>query len=274
MKAVKVILIGLTVLLAGVFAAGQIYSRVYVDTAPPVLTMDADTVTVSVKDDDSALLAGVSARDDHDGDLTSAVQVRSISQLTGENTAVVSYIVFDSADNMATCSRTVCYSDYAPPHFELDAPLTYTLGETITLGGRLRAVDVIDGDLSDSIRLASGTMTNNQIGSYHITVQVTNSMGDTASLPLRITLRAKTEAAPSIALKEQLIYLQQGASFSPQRYFSALQYSGLDETRGSYEELKVRNPVDTKTPGVYEVVYSYTNEDGLDTDAVLTVVVQ
>ena len=80
---------------------------------------------------DSALLDGVCASDDRDGDLTGQVLIRSVSQFTGENTALVSYIVFDSSDNMSTASRSVVYTDYTPPRFALSEPLVFAPSSSV-----------------------------------------------------------------------------------------------------------------------------------------------
>lgn len=274
MKAFKALLIVLTVLLAAAWVLSRLYFGAYVDTMPPTITLDAEVVQVSVTEDESALLQGVTAADNRDGDLSNQVQVRSISQLTGENTAVVSYIVFDQADNMATCSRTVEFTDYVQPWFELDAPLNFTIGQTVTLTEQLRAMDCRDGDITGSLRLVSGTLTNGQTGSYHITVQATNSLGDTVTLPLRVTIGIRSEAAPVLTLRQGLVYLNVGDSFSPEAYFRSLRPSGLSSANGTYSMLQVRNGVNTDEPGIYEVIYSHTNSDGLQAETALTVIVR
>lgn len=274
MKVFKALLIVLTVLLAAAWALSRLYLGAFVDHRPPTITLDAEVVQVGVAEDESALLRGVSAADDRDGDLTDQVQVRSISQLTGPNTAVVSYIVFDKADNMATCSRTVEYTDYVQPWFELDTPLNFTLGQTITLTEQLRVMDCRDGDITESLRLVSGTLSNGQVGSYLITVQATNSLGDTVTLPLRVSIGARSEAAPVLSLTQGLVYLSAGDAFDPQDYFRSLRPSGLSSAAGTYSMVQVRNEVNTAEPGVYEVIYSHTNADGLQAETALTVIVR
>ena len=48
-RTLKTILIICLVVMAA-FAAGQVYSRVVTDTVPPVITLDSDSITVSVED--------------------------------------------------------------------------------------------------------------------------------------------------------------------------------------------------------------------------------
>ena len=62
---------------------------------------------------------------------------------------------------MATCSRTVRYTDYEKPHFSLSQGLVYPVGGSVTLLDRLTATDVIDGDISDNIRVTTQNVTAN-----------------------------------------------------------------------------------------------------------------
>lgn len=66
-RTLKTILIICLVLVTAAFAAGQVYSRVVTDTVPPVITLDSDSITVSVEDGRDALLRGVTASDAKDG---------------------------------------------------------------------------------------------------------------------------------------------------------------------------------------------------------------
>ena len=162
------------------------------DDTPPVITADSDTVEVSVNDGEEKLLSGIKATDRQDGDLTASVTVSGISKLISENTAKVSYIVFDSDRRIGTYTRYVRYTDYRRPRFELKKPLSFSKSDDITLSGRLYAYDVIDGDISGSVKVSARDLTVSDNGVYSITVQVTNSLGDTSSvrLPVAISVEA------------------------------------------------------------------------------------
>lgn len=274
MRTIKIVLCTLCALAALAFAATQYYFHVYLDQTPPVISMDAPVVTVSVRDGDEELLAGVTAMDDREGDLTSKVMVSNVSRLTGANTAQVSYVVFDSSDNMSTAARTVCYSDYSAPHFSLVRPLNFGVGETVSLVGRVVAQDVLEGNLTGAIRVSNMTLNNSVEGIYHVNLRVSNRMGDVSTVNLPIIIRNVMPESPVLTLKKYLVYIPQGSEFDPQDYFSSLLLNGTENLQGLYSSLKVINNVDTSTPGSYEVSYSYTNSSGYSTDAVLAVVVE
>lgn len=275
MRNLKIMLCIVTALAVLGFAGVQFYTYVYSDTVPPVITMDSDLVSVSVRDKDqnAALLAGVSASDNHDGDLTGEVMVSSVSQLIGVNTAKVNYTVFDGADNMATASRMVCYTDYTSPHFVLREPLVYGVGEVVALMGRVEAYDVRQGDITDMIRLSALSINNNVEGIYHVSLRATNDIGDDSVVTLPVIIRNQMPQSPEIILNEYLVYITVGSNFNVTNYFESINRGGTGG-QGNYGDLSVDNGVDVDKPGIYEVHYSYTNVYGYTADAILTVVVE
>ena len=97
MKLLQRITLILFIISALLFAGSRAYHHFLVDDTPPVLTMDSDTVEMGLGDTRDALLRGVRATDNRDGDLTREIIVQGVTKLIGENTAKVTYIVFDKA---------------------------------------------------------------------------------------------------------------------------------------------------------------------------------
>lgn len=247
MRILQRLTIALFVLVLFIFAGTKLYASRYIDRVPPVITCDDDVLEISVRAPERSLLRGVSASDDRDGDLTEEVMVKGVTQLITADTAKVTYVVFDSSNNMATYSRTVRYTDYEKPHFSLSRGLVYPVGGSVTLLDRLTATDVIDGDISDNIRVTTQNVTPNYEGVYNVTVQVTNSLGDTESLPLKVVVSHYAPVNPPITLTDYILYLDQGASFDPADYISP----DSDPTG-----IEIDSHVDTSTSGVYHVCYT------------------
>lgn len=238
-----------------IFAACQVYLRVFVDSTPPVIACDSEVLNTKVNAGDRALLQGVTATDDKDGDLTGQLMVKSITPLITDNTAKITYIVFDSSDNMATYTRTIRYTDYEKPHFALHEPLIYPVGSNVPVLDRLSAKDTIDGNLSTNIRITAQNITSSYEGIYNITAQVSNSMGDVETLPLKVIISNASAANPQIKLTDYIVYLDKGSTFNPYEYIeSVLTRDGIDVPA---DYVQVDSPVDTKTPGVYDVSYLY-----------------
>lgn len=163
------VILALFILTLLAFCGLRIYRRLTVDVTPPVITCSTDSIDVSVTAGEEALLQGVMASDDRDGDLTDQILIKGVSPSLTDSSAQVTYIVFDSANNMATVTRTVRYTDYEAPRFALSQPLVYPAGQTVTLLDRLTASDVLDGDISSGIRITSQNVINSQPGVYSVT---------------------------------------------------------------------------------------------------------
>ncbi len=245
------------VLMLVVYCGVMLYDRMMVDNTAPILSCDSKEITVSVRDDQSALLAGVTATDDRDGDLTEQIMIKSVSRLISANTARVTYIVFDSANNMATLSRTVCYSDYEAPKFVLKQPLYFREGEKLALMDRLSASDVLDGDISGNICVISQNV-EDVPGVYTVTVQVTNSLGDAATLPLKLVVGRDTDAQ-MVQLTDYLVYLQKGADFDALDHIRSV-HNAAGVAVGK-TDVEIEGNVDTQRSGVYHVCYRYTSQN-------------
>ena len=192
-----------------------------------------------------------------------------VSRLITADSAQVTYIVFDKANNMTTLTRTVRYSDYEKPKFSMNGPLNYTQEDTITLLDRLTAQDLLHGDLSQNICVISQNVSQ-EPGTYSVTVQVTNPLGDTSTLPLKLVIgRAGTKQL--ITLTDYLVYLEKGAFFDPNAYIGSVR--DPDGEALAHSAVTVEGYVDTDRAGVYHVRYSCAAQDQIY-HVYLTVVVE
>ena len=81
-------------------------------------------------------------------------QVEGI-QRDADGALTVTYVVADSDRHVVSRQRSVRYTDYVPPRFSLTQELRYSMGSSIRIKDRMSAWDVIDGDLSDRIKVNS-----------------------------------------------------------------------------------------------------------------------
>lgn len=253
MRIIKLLLIALLVAVGALYGLTTASELVSGGDVPPTIRCDSELLEISVSDEESVLLSGVTASDKQDGDLSGRIHVQGVSKLISNDTAKVTYIVFDSDGNAATCSRQVRYTDYEKPHFTLTDSLVYTEDETIALLDRLLAADVIDGDITDSIRVSAMASTSDPEIST-VAVQVTNSMGDTARLTLPIVVYSGVVVRPDIYLTDYLVYLEQGTKFDAKRYLDSID---TPIGAGDPDKVQITNTVDTSVPGTYYVYYRY-----------------
>ena len=274
MKVLERVTIALFVLALVVYIGSTLYYDNMVDRTPPVLSCDDTPLEVSVRDPESALLVGVTATDDRDGDLTDRIQIRGISQLLTADTAKVSYIVFDSSDNMATCTRYIRYTDYEKPRFSLTPPLVFAVGELVdtkVILDRVRGNCTLDGDISDQVQIAVQNIEGAKEGTYNITFQVINSMGDTRVLKTRVVVDNAGAKLPLVQLNRYCAYVSTGSSFDPASYIS--QVTAPDGSAVPANAVTIDSNVDTAVPGNYIVAYTYETPERSYT-AYLAVIVE
>ena len=274
LKYIRIVLVVLFCLaLAG---AGSLYFYNYTheDTQPPAFSKETELVEVSVTDPQQALLRGLAAYDNVDGDVTDRIKIKSISQLVNETDVIVTYIVFDNSSNYAVCDRTARYTDYTSPRFSLSKPMLFNTGETVTFLDRISVIDQRDGNITGRLKLEESTVVSTIPGTYRAMLSATNLMGDTVYLPLTVQVVNKSVTLPTIELSEYLVYLDVG---SPKRFRSYLKgVRDPMDSEGAFPSKVTINSkaVDTSTPGVYEVYYYYTGKSGEIGTAILTVVVE
>lgn len=274
MRNIQILLIVLFVLSLVAFGITFGYNYFYADTEAPVLSSELDSLEISVAATDEELCAGLRAYDDVDGDITDQIRVKSVSQLIGARSAQVTYVVFDAASNAATLTRDVYYTDYEKPHFALSKPLIYGVSQTVTLLDRLSASDVADGDLSSKIRLTMLNLMTSVEGSYKIRVIVSNSLGDTAMLPLTVTIRNTPIGSPTVTLSTYLVYTGVGQALDLESYIDTVEDPSQPNAVINHRDVEITSNIDYTVPGTYEAHYTYTGSTGLDYTVILTVVVE
>lgn len=276
MRNLKIGIIVLFLVVSVAFLAFFFYDRLAADYTPPVIVCDGVPLEVSIQATDRDFCKGLTATDDVDGDITDRIIVRKVSQLSGANTATIYYAVFDSSSNLCTFSRPVRYTDYSKPHFSLTKPLSYGVSSTVTLEDRLTARDVLDGDITPKIRISSNAISVYEQGVYPLTVQVTNSSGDTSVVTFNVRIENKTAMHPVIELDQYLLYVPVGTELT-----EAALREHITKAKESYVgsavapgNIQISSHVDTEETGSYSVDYSYTNDSGYTSTVTLTVVVE
>ena len=235
----------------GVLGA-RIYQKVAYGGAAPEIAFAADVLEVPTGADDAALLAGVTATDAEDGDVTASLLVEGVSGRNADGTVQVTYAAFDSDRHVTKATRAVRYTDYKPPRFALSQPLACRAGGSRVLSTYVTASDSIDGDLSDRVKIALTDGSSLLIAGTHTAeLRVTNSIGDTASVPVTVEVTTGDVNPAHITLTQYLIYLPAGSSYAPLDYVAGV--NDGDSKNGVTAE----SAVNTQVPGVYEVVFSY-----------------
>ena len=264
------------------FAFFSLYRYMHEDRTGPEIVVSSQELEISVKDGEDVLLKGVTAKDDHDGTVTDRLMVENISNFTSEGKRIVTYVAVDSSGNVSRETRTVSYTDYRKPQFEVSNAPRFSVTEldsATDYSKYIRAKDLIDGDITKNIKVISvdDYTENDYGGSQKVTFQVSNSAGDTSTLPVMISYTEN--GAPFVNLSSYVVYLKKDASFNPGNYMASVEigsnkYSIADFREGQKGTIEIRNKVNVKEAGVYTVEFAARSENGKSSVAYMEVIVQ
>ncbi|MBC1372165.1 DUF5011 domain-containing protein [Listeria booriae] len=223
-----------------------------------VTSNDAPVITASdktlKKGDSFDPMAGVSASDTEDGNLTSSVRVTANDVDTSAvGTYHVTYSVTDSDGNTTTKTITVTVTSN-------DAPVIVASDQTIKKGkafdvmAGVSASDLEDGDVTAGITVTANDVDTNTVGTYHVTYSVTDSDGNTTTKTITVTITSND--APTFTTSD--VYLKVGDKFNP--------YAGITASDTEDGDLTDRIDIDSSNvdmtkAGTYAVEYSVTDSD-------------
>ncbi|MCI9565518.1 MAG: DUF5011 domain-containing protein [Eubacterium sp.] len=245
-----------------------------VDSTVPVIQMSQNQIEVSVKDK-KALLKGVIAKDAKDGDITNKIVVESISKFVDkkEHICNVTYAVSNSGGHVAKASRKVKFIDYTSPRFVLKKPLCLETGSDTGVEDIIGAKDIIDGDISNKVKILSSDISTNISGDNTVTAQVTNSLGDTVKLKATVIIKQQNNISPTIQLKKNIEYIKKDEEFDAKSFIKSVE--DIDGKSMEIGSVKIKSSsVKTNKVGCYTVEYSVVDHNGNEGTAYLTVMVE
>ena len=230
--------------------------------AAPIIKAEDKTITVG---DTFDPMAGVTATDAEDGNLTAKIEVKKNDvDTTKAGKYEVTYKVTDTQGASFTKSITVTVNPKmevlnAVPTIDA-ADKTITVGDTFNPKDGVTATDVEDGDLTAKIIVEKNDVDTTKAGKYEVTYKVTDNQGATRTKTITVTVIPKMEVlneAPTIDAVDKTITV--GDTFDPKVGVTAKDAEDGDLT----DKIEVvKNTVDTKKAGKYEVTYKVTDSDG------------
>lgn len=256
-RRITVFLFVLTLILYGGFRFIE-YRKM--DNTAPVITIDSERITISVKDSEEKLLEGVRAQDEEDGDITSEIIIEDISSFINDR-RIITYVVSDSHDNTTRATRELTYEDYTSPRITITSPLSYSLDTYASdILKDVEAHDAIDGNISDKIKV---NFTNPmEAGTYEAEFTVTNSCGDTVHLKVPVEIYS-SGATPQIYLTDYVIYTKVGEAIDPYDYLDTISIGKSSNNKGENwqayrDKIKIDDKSDSKKAGIYVITYEAT----------------
>lgn len=272
-KLLQKITLALFVMMLVAFVVFSVIDRVSTDTTIPVITIDTDVIELSVKDKQERLFEGVTAYDKKDGDISGKVQIESISKFIEPGVCTVTYAVSDSDKHVVKQTRTLKYTDYTSPEFYMKRALVYGVDEALDIRAAVGARDCIDGDISERVAILTTDYIRNTAGVFTVSLQVSNSKGDTIYLDVTVHVEGNETMAPEIQLKKSLIYVKKGETPVFEDYLGDVTVNGVLMKEEDIE-LLISTNYDADEEGTYNVHYYISTKDGYEGHSILTVVVE
>lgn len=289
MKKLRIMIVIFFVVVLGIFVVTRVREELTADSSAPVITADSDAITVSVSATDEDLLAGMTAVDNLDGDVTDTLVVVSKSKFITKGTLRVNYAAFDNNNNVGVYSREVTFSDYHSPRYSISQPLRFLNGNSGSESLQyISAEDCLDGNITQQIRITYGEtkVIDDTTSVQPANLMVTNSAGDNAVLTIRILhedYSAYNMQAP--ALTDYLLYVKAGTRPNLRDNLCGIWSSGrvtpFRDTRfNANTDVTINDSgVFYSVPGVYTAYYrlSQTAANGSRVDlgtAELTIIVE
>ena len=243
------------------YNATWVMNMVPINEAPVIHATDK-TITVGDTFDPKA---DVTATDEEDGNLTSKIIVEKNDVKT--DVAGKYEVTYKVTDNQgATRRKTIIVT--VNPKMEVlnEAPVIHATDKTITVGDTfdpmagVTATDAEDGNLTTKIEVKKNDVDTTKAGKYEVTYKVTDNQGATCTKTIAVTVNPKMEVlneAPTIDAADKTITV--GDTFDPKAGVTAKDAEDGDLT----DKIEVvKNTVDTKKAGKYEVTYKVTDSDG------------
>lgn len=272
-KLIRRITLALFVLMLAAFIVFSVVDKISTDITIPVILIESDTIEVSVKDKKEKLLEGVTAMDQKDGDISDKVLIESISDFIEPGVCTVTYAVADSDKHVTKQTRTVKYTDYTKPEFYMKRALVYGVDEALDIRAAVGARDCIDGDISDRVAIITTDYIRNTAGVFTVSLQVSNSMGDTIYLDVTVHVEGNETMAPEIQLKKSLIYIKKGETPNFEDYLGDVTVNGV-LMKPEDVQLMISTNFDAENEGTYNVHYYISTKEGYEGHSILTVVVE
>ena len=284
----RTVIIIFFVLVLIVFGIYRVRMMMLEDSAAPEISSETDSLQASVAVTDEELLAGMSAMDDKDGDVTESLVVASKSKFIKKGTLRVNYAAFDSSNNVGTYTRELTYTDYQSPRFSISQPLRYLSGVTnVNYLSNVRATDCIDNNISSQIMYTLGEkqMTSDVASVQPLNLQVTNSAGDTAVIEMEIRYDDYvTYYTQSPHLSNYVMYLKVGDTPDYRSLLDGVWAGNVtrpfaDTNFDPLSDVEIDDSgADLGTPGAYTVVFRLSrldrdnNREALGTAELLVIV--
>lgn len=230
-------LVAMLFLACAALLAGNVVVYIGEDRNGPEISVPQEEITYVAGTDTSALLNGVTAQDDRDGDVTDTVTIESIIPNADQTGASVVYVAKDSKNNVTKETRTIVYSTDANQ-------------AAAQAAAEQAAADQAAQDQAAAEQAAQGDAAGER-------AQTT----DDGAAQNEAAIAALSAESPRFYLTQYSVELERGAELNELSYVQDI--SDDEDSRDElYQGIRISGEVDTNTPGEYTLEYHVVDSDG------------
>lgn len=225
-------LVAMLFLACAALLVGNVVVYIGEDRNGPEISVPQEEITYVAGTDTSALLNGVTAQDDRDGDVTDTVTIESIIPNANQTGASVVYVAKDSKNNVTKETRTILYSTDA------------------NQAAAQAAAEQVAADQAAAEQAAQGDAAGES-------AQTT----DDGAAQNEAAIAALSAESPRFYLTQYSVELERGAELNELSYVQDI--SDDEDSRDElYQGIRISGEVDTNTPGEYTLEYHVVDSDG------------
>ena len=258
-------------------AGGVAYIRMNADTKGPEIIFSDNAATLYRSDmNNEELLAGVTAADDKDGDVSASLTVESIYEVDATH-VVVTYTAKDSSNNITKQKHEM---ELDPSSVSKDSEDTSAFGEK-TDEADAAATTGVDPEQPEDSENTTDASDNSQESDTEssvdeITPTPTPEVDEATAEKEKQTAEADAMPAqsPRIYLSDYLIKVPVGTSVDLLSYVSEIK-DDSDDVYALWRKVQITGEVNSAVPGTYKCTYYVIDsQNNISNNAVLTVVVE
>lgn len=228
-------LVAILLLACAALLAGNVVIYIGKDRNGPEITVPQEELTYVAGSDTSALLNGVTAVDDRDGDVTSTVTVESIIPNEDQTGASVVYVAKDSKNNVTKAVRLISYA----------ADAGQAAAQEADAAAQQAAQEAAAADQTDQTA-ASGEDAQT---------------ADDGAAQNEAAIAALPAESPRFYLTQYSVEVERGAELNRLGYVQDIT-DDKDSRDELYQGIQISGEVDTNTPGEYMLEYYVVDSDG------------
>lgn len=231
-------LVAMLFLACAALLAGNVVVYIGADRKGPEISVPQEEITYVAGTDTSALLNGVTAQDNRDGDVTDTVTIESVIPNADQTGASVIYVAKDSKNNVTKETRTILYSTDA------NQAAGQAAGEQAAVDQAAQEQAAADPAAAQGDAAGESAQT-----------------ADDGAAQNEAAIAALPAESPRFYLTQYSVEVERGADFNELSYVQDIS-DDKDSRDELYQGIQIFGEVDTNTPGEYTLEYHVVDSDG------------